>query len=70
MGMEQGRKSDNVTLRNFAGVTKFHNPCEISCENASMAPYFRVVAQPCKNNTGKTNKKQENEMKNKMKKIF
>ena len=32
VGMEQGRKSDSVTLQNFAGVAKFHNPCEISYE--------------------------------------
>ena len=55
---------------------KFRKGCEISrplqnfLRNVSVVPCFRILEQPCKNNTGKTNKKQENEMKNKNEEIF
>ena len=51
-------------LQNFAEVAKF--PSKMLLE----LPASGFLAQPCKNNTRKSNKERENEMKNEMKKIF
>ena len=61
------RGAENQTvgdLQNFARVAKF--PLKMLLE----LPASRFLTQHCKNNTRKSNKERENEMKNEMKKIF